>query len=541
MTIASTTSKVSYNGSGSNGPFPITYKFTKNADISATKRSSAGVETVLALTTDYTLTGAGDAAGGALTLTVALAVGESLVIARAPRIVQEVDYVENSAFPAETHESALDLLTTICQSLQEQVDRSVKVEISSTTSPDDLLAEIAVDVAGAAAAVDAAETAQGLAEDARDAAIAAAASVPTFGAFGLTLAATTTASNARAALELGNAATLTAGTAANNLLQLDGSGKLPAVSGENLTNVQSDDSTARDNAAMTAFLAWLSGSRATGPVPGGGVYTLQSNELTNSGATYDATGDYYTNAGLVSSTKYNLTAGMITLAGFANNSLVAELIDGAVTQVNTFPVTSGAAGTTHVKIIPATPQALGKFRFYLGGNTNCPALKVQYTDDGTTFYDAGGVSGTTVLGWNEIAQPNIGNKYGWRVINTNTNPSSAYWNEIECYMYAATSNMQLTSAAVSLGKVPTKATVYLLHKAIDAAALGTDIKVSASRGGTFAEATDLTTLCQYDADYKLLRASVDLSALPGGYSVAWRAQTFNAKAQRVRAALLWAE
>lgn len=175
MTIASTTSKVSYNGSGSTGPFPITYKFTKNADITAIKRSSAGVETVLALTTDYTLTGAGDAAGGSLTLNVALAVGESLVIARTPGIVQEVDYVENSAFPAETHESALDLLTTICQSLQEQIGRSVKVEISSTTNPDDLLAELAADVASAAASAATATTqAQAAALSAADATSSAA-------------------------------------------------------------------------------------------------------------------------------------------------------------------------------------------------------------------------------------------------------------------------------------------------------------------------------------------------------------------------------
>ena len=167
MTIASTTSKVSYNGSGTVGPFPVTFKFIKNADIVATKRSSLGVETVLALTTGYTLTGAGDAAGGALTLTVALAVGESLVIARAPGIVQEVDYVENSAFPAETHEGALDLLTMICQSLQEQVDRAVKVEISSTTDPDDLLAELAADVVSAAASASTATTQAGLAATAK--------------------------------------------------------------------------------------------------------------------------------------------------------------------------------------------------------------------------------------------------------------------------------------------------------------------------------------------------------------------------------------
>ena len=41
----------------------------------------------------------------------------------------------------------------------------------------------------------------------------------------------------RSDLGLGNASTLTAGTAASNLVQLDGSGKLPAVDGSALTNL----------------------------------------------------------------------------------------------------------------------------------------------------------------------------------------------------------------------------------------------------------------------------------------------------------------
>jgi len=187
MTIASTTSKVSYNGSGSTGPFPITFRFTKDADIVATKRSSAGVETVLTLTTNYTITGSGDASGGALTLVSALAVGESLVISRVPGIVQEVDYVENSAFPAETHENALDLLTMICQSLQEQIDRSVKVQISSTITPDDLLDELAADVASASASASAASSSAGAADSsagvASASAAAAAASAASVGAY----------------------------------------------------------------------------------------------------------------------------------------------------------------------------------------------------------------------------------------------------------------------------------------------------------------------------------------------------------------------
>ena len=52
---------------------------------------------------------------------------------------------------------------------------------------------------------------------------------------------------------LGTAATLTAGTAANNVVQLDGSARLPAVSGANLTGVSTDTSAMENNIAILAF------------------------------------------------------------------------------------------------------------------------------------------------------------------------------------------------------------------------------------------------------------------------------------------------
>ena len=58
-----------------------------------------------------------------------------------------------------------------------------------------------------------------------------------FTAFARTLLDDIDAAAARATLGLGTAATLNAGTAPGNLVQLDGSGALPAVSGANLTNL----------------------------------------------------------------------------------------------------------------------------------------------------------------------------------------------------------------------------------------------------------------------------------------------------------------
>jgi hypothetical protein len=49
----------------------------------------------------------------------------------------------------------------------------------------------------------------------------------------------TTASGARTSLGLGTAATLSTGTSANSIVQLDGSARLPAVDASQLTNLPS--------------------------------------------------------------------------------------------------------------------------------------------------------------------------------------------------------------------------------------------------------------------------------------------------------------
>jgi len=258
MTLETEISRVVYTALAAQTAFPFGYKFLDDADLLVYVDDE-----LQTITTDYTVSGAGLDEGGTVTFTTGRTAGEIIAIVRAPAITQAVDYVENDPFPAETHEGALDKLTMICQALDDGLSRAVKLSVGSSLSNITLpepeaattlvwntdetalengpstseIANAQTYANNASAAVDAAETAQGLAEDARDAAISAAASVPTFGAFGLTLAATTTASNARSDLELGTAARADTGTGAGDVVQLNGSGQLPAVSGALLTGL----------------------------------------------------------------------------------------------------------------------------------------------------------------------------------------------------------------------------------------------------------------------------------------------------------------
>jgi len=115
MTISTTDSRISYNGNGVTTEFSFPYRFLANGDLVVVSVSSTGVETVKAIVTDYTVTGAGNDAGGTVTMLVAPASGTRLIIYRDTEVVQETDYTSGDAFPAESHERALDRLTMILQ------------------------------------------------------------------------------------------------------------------------------------------------------------------------------------------------------------------------------------------------------------------------------------------------------------------------------------------------------------------------------------------------------------------------------------------
>jgi len=133
MTVSTTTSRIVYAGNGVTTIFAFPYRFLVNGDLDLTLFAADGTSETLVLTTDYTVTGADSDAGGSVTMVVAPAVGETLVIRRIVDLTQETDYISGDAFPAESHERALDKLTMSDQQLQEQMDRSLTAPLDDVT------------------------------------------------------------------------------------------------------------------------------------------------------------------------------------------------------------------------------------------------------------------------------------------------------------------------------------------------------------------------------------------------------------------------
>ena len=128
MTIETTANRISYTGSGTTGPFSFPYYFLADGDLTVIKTTIAdGTEETLTLTTDYTVSGAGEAAGGSVTLVATLSSAYKLTIIRDPDILQPADYPANDRFPAATHEEALDRATMILQRLKDYIDRSFRL------------------------------------------------------------------------------------------------------------------------------------------------------------------------------------------------------------------------------------------------------------------------------------------------------------------------------------------------------------------------------------------------------------------------------
>ena len=134
MTVSSDTNSVTYSGNGSTTVFAYTFKIFANSDLVVSLRNdTTGVSTTQTLTTDYTVSGAGTDSGGNVTFVTAPASGNTVKIERNLAFTQTTVYTENDAFPAKSHEDALDRLTMLTQQNKDKIDAKAPKESPTFT------------------------------------------------------------------------------------------------------------------------------------------------------------------------------------------------------------------------------------------------------------------------------------------------------------------------------------------------------------------------------------------------------------------------
>ena len=129
MTLTTTTSRVSYPGTGGTGPFAYLFKILSPDDLLITKLSVTGAETTLIYIDDYSVGGVRNETGN-ITLVSPLVAGETLTIRRVMHVTQDTSIRNQGAnFPAMI-EDQFDRLVMIDQQHQDAIGRSLRLSES---------------------------------------------------------------------------------------------------------------------------------------------------------------------------------------------------------------------------------------------------------------------------------------------------------------------------------------------------------------------------------------------------------------------------
>jgi hypothetical protein len=135
MTISSETRRAGpYAGNGSTTAFAFAFKVFTTAEVQVT-RTASGVDTVLTLTTHYTVTLNANQnlnPGGTVTMLTAPAVGQSITITSNVLNLQPTAVANLGAFYPEVVNDSLDRATIQIQQLDERLDRALVVPVSSS-------------------------------------------------------------------------------------------------------------------------------------------------------------------------------------------------------------------------------------------------------------------------------------------------------------------------------------------------------------------------------------------------------------------------
>ena len=137
MTVANQTNRIAAVGNAAIGQeVPFSFPYAATSDITVYERVTAtGVETLLAETTNYTLTAASDTGGTLTTVTAVAATSEIHIIRDTPK-TQSLDLEQGGSFNAENIEDALDKNTKLVIENRDSLDRALRAPATDAVALD---------------------------------------------------------------------------------------------------------------------------------------------------------------------------------------------------------------------------------------------------------------------------------------------------------------------------------------------------------------------------------------------------------------------
>jgi hypothetical protein len=123
--------RVRYACDGVTKTFAVPWYFLADTDLKVyTRNKTSGVQLLLTLDSDYSVSGAGNEAGGSITLGLAPTSAVELAILRNENIEQPTHFVENDAFPATSAELGLDRLAMFAALAKDRLSRTLSLQDS---------------------------------------------------------------------------------------------------------------------------------------------------------------------------------------------------------------------------------------------------------------------------------------------------------------------------------------------------------------------------------------------------------------------------
>ena len=135
MTVPVNDRRIQYTATAGQTIFPYDFKITANTEIAVLQTVNAtGVTTTLTLTTEYTVSGVGDAGGGNITLVTGTAVNDTITITGTTPLTRVTDFNQAGDFLTSDLNDQLNKLTNILQENDTETNRALLLAPEDTAS-----------------------------------------------------------------------------------------------------------------------------------------------------------------------------------------------------------------------------------------------------------------------------------------------------------------------------------------------------------------------------------------------------------------------